>query len=247
VVVDAQGTTVVMNRGQQSVALSAPSGATGLFELDIQPELLLPFEDMGVDTSWQLVLPQAANQFDYNTIADILFNIEYTALASEQYGEVVKAQLRSTFSADRGLSFRYDFPDQWYALNNPTQTPPPMVVTISLSEQDFPPNLAHLTIDQLVLAFILADGASAGVPLTVSLQRASGAKLTATTADTVISTRRASGVPWQALRGQSPKGDWQVYFDEPQTMAALTALLQSSQLNDIVLIVTYEGRTPAWP
>ena len=37
---------------------------------------------MGVDTMWELQLPKAANPFDYRTIADVFFTVEYTALHS---------------------------------------------------------------------------------------------------------------------------------------------------------------------
>ena len=47
--------------------------------------MLLPFESMAVDTMWELRLPKAANPFDYRTIADVVFTVEYTALHSFDY------------------------------------------------------------------------------------------------------------------------------------------------------------------
>ena len=51
---------VVVRRDPETVGLSSPREATGLFELapDSQPELLLPFEGTGVDTVWRLELPK---------------------------------------------------------------------------------------------------------------------------------------------------------------------------------------------
>ena len=61
--------------------LTSPRDATGFFELQQQPrETLLPFEGIGVDTSWELRMPRASNQFDYRSIADVLFTIDFTAL-----------------------------------------------------------------------------------------------------------------------------------------------------------------------
>ena len=51
----------------ESIAFTSPINATGLFELEPESGLLLPFEGMGVDTVWQLELPKAANPFDYRT------------------------------------------------------------------------------------------------------------------------------------------------------------------------------------
>jgi len=54
----------------------------GVFELDLQPEIRLPFEGVGVDNVRRLKPPTAADHFDYGTIADVLLRIEYTAQAS---------------------------------------------------------------------------------------------------------------------------------------------------------------------
>ena len=48
--------------------------------MDVQSDLLLPFESSGVDSTWELQLPPAANPFDFSSIVDVLFTIEYTAL-----------------------------------------------------------------------------------------------------------------------------------------------------------------------
>ena len=118
--------TFAVRRDPESVALTSPSNATGLFELEPQSELLLPFEFMGVDTFWNLEMPKAANPFDYRTIADVLFTIEYTALSSLDYRQQVIQRLDRTVSADRPYSFRHQFADQWYDLHNPDQTARPM-------------------------------------------------------------------------------------------------------------------------
>ena len=79
-----------------SVALSSPSNATGLFvDLDSQPDMLLPFEDSGVDTNWELRMPRAANQADFRTIADILIRIDYTALDSPDYRQQIVQKLNA--------------------------------------------------------------------------------------------------------------------------------------------------------
>jgi hypothetical protein len=111
--------TLSVRRDPESVALTSPMNATGLFELETQSELLLPFEFTGVDTMWHLEMPKAANPFDYRTIADVLFTIEYTSLSSLDYRQQVIQQLDRTVSADRPYSFCHQFADQWYDLNNP--------------------------------------------------------------------------------------------------------------------------------
>jgi hypothetical protein len=110
---------VVVRRDPELVALTSLLNATGLFDLDVQSELLLPFEGMGVSTTWRLEMPRASNPFDYRTIADVLLTIEYTALHSFDYRQRVIQALDTSLSADRPLSLRNQFPDQWYELGFP--------------------------------------------------------------------------------------------------------------------------------
>ena len=53
------------------VALTSAVSASGVFDLDVQPDMLLPFESGGVDTTWELQLPPAANPFDFSSIVDV--------------------------------------------------------------------------------------------------------------------------------------------------------------------------------
>jgi hypothetical protein len=62
--------TITAHRPPESVALTSPTNATGLFDLEPQSPMLLPFEALGVDTVWEFRMPRAANWFDYSTIAD---------------------------------------------------------------------------------------------------------------------------------------------------------------------------------
>src|SRR6185437_1871145 len=50
-------TDVVLRRDPSSVSITSPLNATGVFDLDLQPDMLLPFEGSGVDTQWELSLP----------------------------------------------------------------------------------------------------------------------------------------------------------------------------------------------
>ena len=108
---------VVLNRAPEAIAFTSPSNATGMFDLEPDNGLLLPFEGMGVDAVWQLELPKAANPFDYRTIADVLLTIEYAALNSYDYRQQVLRGQDRGFSGDRAFSVPDQFPDAWYALS----------------------------------------------------------------------------------------------------------------------------------
>ena len=118
----------IIQRAPESIALSSFVNDNGLFELrPEQDPLLFPFQGGGVgDTQWELAMPTGANRFDYRTIADLFLTIRYTALEDRSLGQEV---LRETFEQGpdgrvkteqlRFISLRQEFPDMWYALNNP--------------------------------------------------------------------------------------------------------------------------------
>ncbi|HEY7495287.1 MAG TPA: hypothetical protein VIH59_29800, partial [Candidatus Tectomicrobia bacterium] len=89
--------TVPIRRDPELVALTSPMNASGVFELEAQSSgMLLPFEGSGVDTTWELRMPKAANFFDYRTIGDVLITIDYTALQSWDYAQQVIQSLRQS-------------------------------------------------------------------------------------------------------------------------------------------------------
>jgi peptidoglycan hydrolase-like protein with peptidoglycan-binding domain len=261
---DVQGfRTSIVQRDPQLVALSAPANATGLFDLsspgsqltsaqtDVQSGLLLPFEGLGVDTAWEFILPSAANPFDFTTIADVLVTIDYTALYDFQYQKQIVRQLDRSVSADLGYSFRQQFADAWYDLNNPQQSSTPMIVQFQTQLLDFPPNVENLSIQQVVIYFVPASGqAPTGQPtaaLTLVGTGANGSPRrvtgTASAVDQVISTRRGNAPEWSPMIGMSVAGMWTLDLSNPD----MSGLFQSGQIQDILFVITYKGQTPAWP
>jgi hypothetical protein len=240
---------VFINHGPQSVALSSPINATGLFELDEQPEMLLPFEKIGVDTLWELQMPKAANLFDYRTIADVLITIEYTALNSVGYRQQVIQSLPQDLSADRAFSLRNQFPDQWYDLHNPDQTSTPLTVKFNTLREDFPANLDELSIQQVVMYFARSSKAEFDAVEVKSFnfkEEGSAGKLggAATSTDDIISTRRVNASKWLPMIEKSPFGEWELSF--PDT-AQMREIFSQEQFEDILFVITYQGRSPAWP
>jgi Tc toxin complex TcA C-terminal TcB-binding domain len=242
---------VVVLRDPETIGLSSPRDATGLFELvpDSQPELLLPFEGSGVDTVWRFELPRAANPFDYSTIADILLTIEYTALNSFDYRQQVIQTLDPELSLDRPFSFRQQFPDQWYDLNNPDQTPAPMLVRFKTARGDFLPNVDDLKIENLVLYFAPTNGQTVEIGGVRLLFKNSSDQTpvggSADSVDGVISTRRTNGSNWLPMTGNRPPiGDWELALPTDETTKKL---FKNEEIADILFVITYSGRAPEWP
>ncbi|MGH8066195.1 MAG: neuraminidase-like domain-containing protein, partial [Candidatus Entotheonellia bacterium] len=239
--------STVVRRSPELVAFTSPSNATGLFELEPEGEMLLPFEGMGMDTTWELQMPKAANPFDYRTLADALITIEYTALHSAIYRQQVIRQLDRTASADRPFSLRQQFADAWYDLHNPDQSDAPMTVQFTTRRADFPPNLEDLKIQQLLLAFVRADGASFEVD--VDLQFTSEGSQTsvggpAQSIDGIISTRRSNAGAWLPMLGPLPVGTWTLALPDTHEVRSR---FKDGQIDDILFVITYSGETPAWP
>ncbi|MDX2032571.1 MAG: neuraminidase-like domain-containing protein [Blastocatellia bacterium] len=236
--------TVVLNRGPESVALTSPLNATGVFELNPQPELLLPFEGIGVDATWEFRLPKAANFFNYDSIADVLFTIDYTALDSNDYRQQVIQAMDSQFIADRAFSFRQQFPDAWYDLHNPDQTATPMVVRFQTTRSDFPPNLDDLRIAHVVLYFSRQSGRSFEVAVeqfSFTPQSEAGALGgAANSIDGIISTRRGNATSWLEMIGRTPIGEWELALPDTEEFRNR---LRDHEIEEVLFVLTYSGVT----
>ncbi len=250
---------VVVRRDPELVALTSPISATGVFEMDTQSEMLLPFESMGVDTLWEFQMPRAANPFDFRTIADVLVTIEYTALNSYEYRQQVLKTLDPKLSGERSFSFRNQFADAWYDLHNPEQSATPMAVKFKTWREDFPPNLDGLKIEQVLLFFSRAVNEFVDEkPFEIEVKNLrftpKGEKNAvgggATTIDGVVSTRRGNGAGWNLMKGKAPAGEWELSFkfdEDPVKEKEIRDRFRNEEIDDILLVITYGGRTPAWP
>ncbi len=240
--------TVPVQTGPQSIAITTPTNATGVLNPDPQSGLLFPFQGMGVAAQWEYAMPLPANPWDFSTLADVQVTIAYTALASPQYQAQVIAALAGQVSQERPYSFVNDLPDQWYDLNNPAQTATPMTVQFQVAATDFPPNLTDIRIQQLTLAFALAEGASFEVAVQ-SLQFFEGDTTAAvggaaTTVGGVISTRQGNAAAWIPIIGSSPIGTWQLALADTQIVQDW---FSGQQITDILFDITYSASTPSWP
>jgi hypothetical protein len=109
----------------QSIVTSSAQNDSGLFETNLRDERYLPFENSGVVSEWQLQLPANPSrgepcQFDYETIADVILHLRYTA---REGGELLRKgaleNLNQMFNAAQGIgsvrlfSVRNEFPNEW--------------------------------------------------------------------------------------------------------------------------------------
>jgi len=244
--------TIPIRRAPEFIAIGAPNTSTGVNDLESQSEFLLPFEGSGVEMSWEFNMPKAANAIDYRTVADVLITLEYTALYSSDYRQQIIQSLKPTVSVDRPFSFRNQFADQWYDLHNPEQTSTRMTVRFKTLREDFPPNIEALKIQHVILYFVRSDAASFEVPvshLSYSAQEEPGTVGgSATSIDGIISTRRGNAGSWTAMIGKSAIGEWELALPNTEEMRSRLGDENSNDtIVDILLVITYSGRTPDWP
>ncbi len=102
----------------------------GLFEFNFNQERYLPFEGAGVISNWVLELPTVYQQFDYDSISDVILHIDYTARentgtfkqAAENY---IKDNVNQAFSEGAGwselISLKSQFSDAYYQFLHPAE------------------------------------------------------------------------------------------------------------------------------
>lgn len=109
----------------ESIVASSGQNDSGLFEANLRDERYLPFEGAGGISQWRLELPANPSagepqQFDYDTISDVIFHIRYTA---RDGGEPLRTAAMSHLKGliDEGtatgmsrlFSIRHEFPTEW--------------------------------------------------------------------------------------------------------------------------------------
>src|SRR5690606_32360235 len=148
--------------------------------------------------------------------------------------------------------FRHQFADQWFDLHNPDQTATPMTVRFRTRREDFPSNLESLKIAHVVLYFARASGASFEIPVTSLRFTEDGASGAVggggVSIDGILSTRKGNAASWTSILGLTPFGEWELSLLTPLPDGRRARdLFAAEEVEDILFVVTYTARTPAWP
>jgi len=176
--------------GAQSIATSSAREDSGLFEFSFRDERYLPFEGAGAIGRWRLELPSEYRQFDYDTIADVVLHMRYTAReAGDGFKTVVGQQIADGVNKltdtlnQQGvfhfISMRHEFGTDYQRFLNPAATAEHQT-TITLSKQHFPFLFQGKNIDiRNVIAFMKLRDASLydnNQPLALTLSRNGGSE-----------------------------------------------------------------------
>lgn len=152
----------------QRIALSNAPDGIGLVPLNPDKEKMDPFEGSGVSCWWLLEVPPGGNKFNFDTIADIQFIIEYSSYEDETYGETVRNRLsQMQLHNTRAFRLRFDFPDSLYHLMNPSLSGPLYTTSMNMNFhtavintflKDYSFNEDDRKLDGITLVFVDKDG-----------------------------------------------------------------------------------------
>lgn len=233
----------------EEIALSSPISSNGLFEL--QPvqnqEFLKPFEGMGIESRWEFKMPRYSNRMDYSQVADVLVEVEYTALDNFQYRYQVLQEADSRYNFNRGFTFKNDFADQWYELTEAQEGSTLFGVEFEISRLSFPQGLNDIQLDgsDLLLHFVREDGFTDEIAI-ADFNVADSDPETEMSGDTLNGTFRAieltnvltnqgDGTPFVKLR---------LYF---ANTAMNREMFKDEKVQDILLLMSCRAELPGYP
>lgn len=134
----------------EAIVTSTGQSDSGLFEAKLDDSRYLPFEGSGVLSEWELRLPADPSrgepqQFDYDTITDVVLHIRYTAReggsalrdkAIEHLGSRIDAA--QTIGSARLFSVRHELPTEWAKLKAAAATNGRFQLVLPLRPEHFP-------------------------------------------------------------------------------------------------------------
>lgn len=245
----------------ETLAITAPVSGPGIVELQQeQADMLLPFEGLGVASNWVLSMPKAANAFDFNTIADVVLTIEYTAIYSDDYRQQVVQRLNAdrTFDGERAFSMRHHFADEWYSLHHPElfdDANRRLRPVLKFMRSDYPPNLLEgsLKLSHLTLYVARSDGITDEIEVSdLSWERQDGSVVahanTLTTRNGVLTTRDVPASIWLGvLRNESPLAKLGFKLGGRIAGKPIEQAIREGLITDILVAVSIRGDLPLWP
>jgi Tc toxin complex TcA C-terminal TcB-binding domain len=102
------------------IATSSGTQDAGVFDISSADERLMPFENAGAISTWQVDLPKDLRGFDYSTISDVMVHLRYTARqGGDLLGAAAVSELKTAMTDVSSsqlallMSLRYDFPTEW--------------------------------------------------------------------------------------------------------------------------------------
>lgn len=244
--------------GIQSIATSSAQNDAGVFQLNFQDDRYLPFEGAGAISTWRLELSSSYRQFDYDTISDVIMEMNYTAREGGQRMKVgaegvIEAGLNafanelviSQQAMQRTFSLKTHFPNALHQLLQPGSVANQQEASFDVKKEHFPYFLNGKNIDlvdNIAVLVKLRDESQLDDPPTTpfSAQGISCALEYGSTqivAQAFIDSDPLYPIPYTAFTSisGSPVNTWKLVL----TGADLTTKMNNGEVEDIYVIVNY--------
>ena len=214
-------------------------------------------------------MPKPSNQFDFNSIVDVILTIDYTALSNFDYKKIVIEDLGTDVGGMLPLTVENSFPDAWYHFHNPIFQPPnvtnefpePYTLVFKITREMFPPNEEQHSLDTVSMLFSLTDLV---IRLWIKI------KYTSDKGQVVELTRQTGADGYLSFESdfnrKSPFGTWEIGIDRDRAPESLWAknddgsprteqitdpnqsrhLLDTEKIKDLILSLSYSA-TLEWP
>jgi Tc toxin complex TcA C-terminal TcB-binding domain len=143
----------------EAIATSSGQNDSGMFELNFRDERYLPFEFAGAVSRWRIELPAENNQFDIETLSDVVLHLNFMA---REGGENLRnaanecAQQNLPGAGIRFFDVRREFTEAWQLFTAPISNhPASKQLGIRLVRNMFPylPGNKAIAVRQLEILF----------------------------------------------------------------------------------------------
>ncbi len=145
-----------------SIVTSSGLNDSGLFEVNLRDERYLPFEGAGAEGTWRIELPNDVPQFDFESIADVVLHLRYTAREAGHLRAAAAAHVKEdVLQAPAGLlqlfTLNSDFGGPWSAFASAPDDAS-RKLELTLTQDHFPYWVSRLGMDdQVVATFAVID------------------------------------------------------------------------------------------
>jgi hypothetical protein len=197
----ADGSTVARSYPADVMPLSQYSVRGDALLFRFNPNDLRAFELNGIDTMWQLELPQGANRFDLNALFDVQLVLYCDGYFSPALEASVKAALPTTGAAARTISLAFELPDELFYLKSTGEA------EIAFTDAMFAANETNRVRTNVTLKLTGEAGPVRGLTLRLASDE-HGEPLTLTSDDDGLVTDLS------ALHGEPVLDRWQIQIDD---------------------------------
>ncbi|MBL6448467.1 hypothetical protein JMN32_19295 [Fulvivirga sp. 29W222] len=227
-------------RASQEIALSTGVNDSGLFQLNFGDERYLPFEGTGAVSTWKFEMPLATNPIDFNSISDIIIELNYDAVAGDSAfrKNVTTLPALAEFSGARLLSMAHQYSDSWYTFMHPNASANTQEMLFKITPAMFRGKLSNMIIEEVSMTLSLIDGETLTGTLTATLDilSADGIEFTFSNTNTDSESVPESITDYY--------GTWKIVIDKasiPASLQGTDGFIDPAKLLDIGVMISYKG------